>query len=247
MSERIQNVLPLQCEENSACSLTGLSVRDVDAGERAGGTLLVVLTCVNGTLSIDPLLGSSDSGSSSVLLSVTNGLGTNTLTLVLPAVNIESTLDDVIYTPKKDYYGSDTITIHVDDQGNTGLGPLCSGITTEGTCRLTDTLVQPVVITGRPDWLEISIPHGIVNTEEDRDVTITGINIINHEKIPEIISFGTGATTGGGRRQIPASTIQTSTIFERMNYLIGVHIQTLLLVIIQTRNVRLILVLVMVV
>lgn len=37
------------------------------------------------------------------------------------------TIQGIVYTPAKDFYGPDVLVISVDDMGNNGYGLLCAG------------------------------------------------------------------------------------------------------------------------
>ena len=59
-----------------------------------------------------------------------------------------------MYTPKTDFYGTDSIVISINDMGNTGL---CYDKKVEGHfCDLSDSFILPIVIAPKEDTLEIN-------------------------------------------------------------------------------------------
>jgi hypothetical protein len=111
--------------EDNTLSFTGgnmIDVEDIDAGS-AGVT--VTLTVGNGVLDV-PLNGTQISG---------DGSGNVTLNGTVSQVN--GTLGGLTYTPDSNYAGSDTLTVNVNDNGNTGGNPLSATDTV-------DITVQPI-------------------------------------------------------------------------------------------------------
>lgn len=88
-----------------------ISVSDVDAD--AGSGLRVTLTVANGRLEPTP------NGAT------VTGANTGTVTITGMVAQVNAALNGLRYTPNENYFGSDTLTIVTDDQGNTGKpGPL---------------------------------------------------------------------------------------------------------------------------
>ncbi|WP_244463004.1 type I secretion C-terminal target domain-containing protein [Aeromonas popoffii] len=97
-------------KEDGSLSLSGISVKDVDAGT---APVSVVLRVEHGVLT---LLGAS--GAVGV-----QGAGTSEITLVGSLVDINNLLASQLhYEPAKDFWGDDNLTITTSDQGNTGSG-----------------------------------------------------------------------------------------------------------------------------
>ncbi|MFM9912013.1 MAG: beta strand repeat-containing protein [Methylophilaceae bacterium] len=95
-------------DEDITLALTGLSITDVDARV---GSLTVTLTVTNGTLTV--------SGGSAGIA----GSGTSTVTLTGTITAINATLAATVnYVPTANYNGSATLTMGVNDGGNTGTG-----------------------------------------------------------------------------------------------------------------------------
>ncbi|MDY3555463.1 Ig-like domain-containing protein, partial [Gemmata sp. JC717] len=97
---------PLTVAEDATLAVSGVSVSDIDAGAAA---VVVTLTVAHGTLATDTTSGVTASGT-----------GTATLTLTGALVDLNAALATLRYTPAANYFGSDTLTVTTNDQGNTG-------------------------------------------------------------------------------------------------------------------------------
>ena len=91
-----------------------ITINDVDL---ASGSLRVTLTVTQGTVTINRVAG----------ISFPDGIGdgTNDVTMTFIAASISSlnlALNGMIYRPNPGVNGSDTLTVTVNDQGNTGAG-----------------------------------------------------------------------------------------------------------------------------
>ncbi len=115
--------------KDTALSVSGLSVSDVDAN---GGTETTTLSVADGTISLASTTG----------LTFSNGTGTNdtseTFTGTLSA--IDNAIATVTYQPKTGFTGSDTLSFATDDNGNTGTG---GAKTTTATLGITVNNVNP--------------------------------------------------------------------------------------------------------
>ena len=180
---------PLKCSENAPCPLMDLTCRDVDAIETVGGSVLFSFSAANGTFSLDPLRAAGGAGSDGIAigtlfesglgnsratsgrsnskngylsLSKSRGLSASSVSVSVPAAMIDTVLRGIVYTPAVDYFGSDKITVTVDDLGNTGYGVLCPpGLEALSLpCRMTDTVNIAVVIDSKPERVEILLPTG---------------------------------------------------------------------------------------
>ena len=107
----------LTLDEDTSAYLGAITVTDVDANETPGATLRVTLTVDHGTLLVSTAIsGGVTSGNVSA-----NNTASVTLVGTLAALNATLTHPaGVLYRPVKDYNGTDTVTVHVNDQGNTG-------------------------------------------------------------------------------------------------------------------------------
>ncbi len=88
-----------------------ISIADVDAG---GSDVEVTLTVTQGTVSL--------SGVSGLAFTAGDGTADATMTFTGTVSDINTALDGLTYTPNANYHGADTLTLDVDDQGNTGSG-----------------------------------------------------------------------------------------------------------------------------
>jgi FG-GAP-like repeat len=106
--------------EDTDLSITGLSIVDPDL---AGGSIEATLAVGHGTLNVSTVANGasvSDNNSGSVRLTGTLAKINTTL----------ATADAIVYHPTQDYHGSDTLSVTVDDKGNTGSDP---GVPPAGT------------------------------------------------------------------------------------------------------------------
>jgi predicted extracellular nuclease len=98
-------------EANTATAIAGLSILDTDAG---AGTVTTQLSVLHGTLAV------ASAGGAAVL-----GSGTATVALTGTVAQINATLgaaNNVLYTGGHDYFGTDTLNVLTNDNGNTGTG-----------------------------------------------------------------------------------------------------------------------------
>jgi hypothetical protein len=99
-----------EIEANTNAAIAGLSISDADSGS---GTMTTMLSVAHGLLTIAPLGGASVAGS-----------GTASVTLNGTVAQINATLgaNNVIYHGAHDDFGTDTLTMSTNDNGNTGIG-----------------------------------------------------------------------------------------------------------------------------
>ncbi|MGB3494710.1 MAG: exosortase-dependent surface protein XDP2 [Elainellaceae cyanobacterium] len=98
-------------ETGTDIAVTGIQITDVDAGD---GELAITVSTTQGVVSLSALEG----------LTFTTGDGTEDGTIEFTGTleAIAQALDSLTYHSLEDFEGQDTITITVDDQGNTGNG-----------------------------------------------------------------------------------------------------------------------------
>lgn len=135
------NQLPgsMTVKEDGSLSLSGISVKDVDAGS---APMAMVLRVEHGVLT---LLGAA--GAVSV-----QGAGSNEMTLVGSLADLNQLLaGNLHYEPAKDFWGEDNLTITTSDQGNSGAG---------GPLSDTDQVI--ITVTAEPDLPSLMVgPHDI--------------------------------------------------------------------------------------
>ncbi|WP_270671749.1 type I secretion C-terminal target domain-containing protein [Aeromonas sp. QDB17] len=124
----------LQVKEDGSLSLTGISVKDVDAGS---APISMVLRVEHGMLT---LLGAA--GAVSV-----QGAGTSVVTLVGSLDDLNGLLaGNLHYEPARDFWGQDNLSITTSDQGNTGAGGV-----------LTDSAQIAIQVTAEPDDPQLGV------------------------------------------------------------------------------------------
>ena len=104
---------PKSINEDTTAAITGISVSDVDA---ATGNLLVTLSVVAGALTVTPDLPNGVDG-----FDIGNN-GTNNVTLTGTLLELNTTLPTLTFRSAQDNANSQTLTVHVTDQGFTGDG-----------------------------------------------------------------------------------------------------------------------------
>lgn len=108
---------PIVTNENTAVALTNVSVNDPDA---EAGVMSFTLTSTSGNLSL----------ASTTNLTNVNGNGSTSLSFDGTQADGNAALSGLTYTPIGEFSGSDTVTVTVNDNGNTGVGGAETGSTT---------------------------------------------------------------------------------------------------------------------
>ncbi|MEH8244534.1 retention module-containing protein [Aeromonas veronii] len=130
------NQLPgsMTVKEDGSLSLSGVSVKDVDAGS---APVSMVLRVEHGVLT---LLGATGTV-------MVQGAGTSEITLVGSLADLNQLLaSNLHYEPAKDFWGEDTLTVTTSDQGNTGAGG-----------PLSDTDQVTITVTPEPDMPGLTV------------------------------------------------------------------------------------------
>ncbi|MGL6309435.1 retention module-containing protein [Aeromonas veronii] len=130
------NQLPgsMTVKEDGSLSLSGVSVKDVDAGS---APVSMVLRVEHGVLT---LLGATGAV-------MVQGAGTSEITLVGSLADLNQLLaSNLHYEPAKDFWGEDTLTVTTSDQGNTGTGG-----------PLSDTDQVTITVTPEPDMPGLTV------------------------------------------------------------------------------------------
>ncbi|WIJ41535.1 retention module-containing protein [Aeromonas veronii] len=130
------NQLPgsMTVKEDGSLSLSGVSVKDVDAGS---APVSMVLRVEHGVLT---LLGATGAV-------MVQGAGTSEITLVGSLADLNQLLASHLhYEPAKDFWGEDTLTVTTSDQGNTGAGG-----------PLSDTDQVTITVTPEPDMPGLTV------------------------------------------------------------------------------------------
>ncbi|MDP1724227.1 MAG: Ig-like domain-containing protein [Alphaproteobacteria bacterium] len=140
--------------EDANLSLPGISVVDTDLAETPSGNLKVDLSASHGTLTL--IL----SGNATL-----NNNGSKAVSIIGSAVDVNATLDSLIYKGDPNFNGSDAIIAKVDDQGNTGSGGV-----------KTDTKTIDINVDAANDAPVVIVP-GPQNVNEDTDLSLPGISV----------------------------------------------------------------------
>ncbi|WP_323924451.1 retention module-containing protein [Aeromonas veronii] len=121
-------------KEDGSLSLSGVSVKDVDAGS---APVSMVLRVEHGVLT---LLGATGAV-------MVQGAGTSEITLVGSLADLNQLLaSNLHYEPAKDFWGEDTLTVTTSDQGNSGAGG-----------SLSDTDQVTITVTPEPDMPGLTV------------------------------------------------------------------------------------------
>ncbi|WP_429023189.1 retention module-containing protein [Aeromonas allosaccharophila] len=130
------NQLPgsMTVKEDGSLSLSGVSVKDVDAGS---APVSMVLRVEHGVLT---LLGATGAV-------VVQGAGTSEISLVGSLADLNQLLaSNLHYEPVKDFWGQDTLTVTTSDQGNSGAGGANS-----------DSDQVAITVTAEPDMPSLTV------------------------------------------------------------------------------------------
>ncbi|MDU1142663.1 retention module-containing protein [Aeromonas rivipollensis] len=147
----------MQVKEDGSLSLSGISVKDVDAGT---APISMVLRVEHGVLT---LLGAA--GAVSV-----QGAGTSEITLVGSLDDLNNLINgNLHYEPAKDFWGQDNLTITTSDQGNTGSGGVLTDSAQIGI-QVTAEADDPQLSLGTHDihalqgaWVPLNLSASVVN------------------------------------------------------------------------------------
>ncbi|KIQ78354.1 T1SS-143 repeat domain-containing protein, partial [Aeromonas sp. L_1B5_3] len=130
------NQLPgsMTVKEDGSLSLSGISVKDVDAGS---APVSMVLRVEHGVLTLLGVTGAV----------VVQGADTSEITLVGSLADLNQLLASSLhYEPAKDFWGEDTLTVTTSDQGNSGAGG-----------PLSDTDQVTINVTPEPDMPSLTL------------------------------------------------------------------------------------------
>ncbi|MFM2152867.1 MAG: hypothetical protein RL199_1302, partial [Pseudomonadota bacterium] len=170
-----------------------LSVADLDAGT---GTVRLTVSVQHGKLklaSAAPPSGLSGPATASPLTVVNGADNSGSFTVDGALDDINSALDGLTYTPEDNYNGADTLSLAINDQGNTGSGGA-----------LSDSKTLSLTITSVNDAPVLTVP-GEQTTEEDKKLDIEALTVADPDSgtselgLVLAVSHGTlklGSTSG---------------------------------------------------
>ncbi|WP_236262685.1 beta strand repeat-containing protein, partial [Caenispirillum salinarum] len=176
---------PIAAPEETAINidLSSLALSDVDGDT----TVTLKLGVSNGTLSATGVAGVTVGGSATAL----------TLTGTVSALNTYlDTTTNITYTGNTNYAGTDTLTVAVTDNGNTGTGG--GGDVALGTITLNVTnLNDNPTLTGLPS--DVTVTEDVASNLDLTAVTLGDVDPSDTLTVTLTASAGTmAATTGGG-------------------------------------------------
>jgi trimeric autotransporter adhesin len=156
----INGAVKITTAENTAVSLNGFNVVDMDAG---GSLLKVTLTAANGVISLGNLNG--------LTFAVGDGSADSTMQFFGTAANINQAIDSLQFTPMANFSGATQVDINVDDLGNSGFGG--SKIASKPIAIQVSAIVKaPTIPIGTPNT-----PLTIFNIPIDRALDSNGPSI----------------------------------------------------------------------
>lgn len=177
---------------------TAISIADIDS---ATSDVTATLTVTSGTLTAN--------GSTGPLTSIT-GQGTNTLTLVGTASEINTAIASLTYLGTANANGSDTLNINVNDGGNTGVDPSTVGQTATGDANneqanasvgLTITAINDTPTVTTPTQQTAATAAGVTfNTTNNNKISVGDVDIAGafvNETVRTTVSVTTGTLTLG--------------------------------------------------
>ena len=140
--------------EDTLLSITGISIADVDA---ATGAVKITMSVSQGRLTLAQVTG--------LTFTVGDGTSDAAMTFTGTVANVNSALARVDYLGNANYSGSDSLSISVDDQGNTGSGGA-----------KTDTKSVAITVAAVNDAPVLTVPVA-QSVNEDTLLSITGISV----------------------------------------------------------------------
>jgi Cadherin-like/Bacterial pre-peptidase C-terminal domain/Bacterial Ig domain/Bacterial cadherin-like domain len=159
-----------------------IQLTDIDSGE---SPIRVTLTVTKGGISIPASSG----------LSVASGAnGGKTVTFTGKVEDFVTAFANVVYTPDANYFGNDTLTVTVNDQGNIGSG---------GAKSITKTVALSV--TAENDAPELVTLNGLVVSEGgNRTITNTLLRTTDVDNTTAQLRYTVGTTPGSGVLRLSA-------------------------------------------
>ena len=199
-------------EDDGPRPLGGFSVGDIDVGS---GDLAVTLSVNNGKITLGSTTG----------LTFTDGAnGTASMTFIATVTNANSALASIRYAGNPNFYGTDTITLSANDQGNTGSG---GPLTRSDTANITVSPVNDAPVVGAPgaalnatEKIALAI-HGTGFTVSDVDEAGAGTQAILSvgEGTITVVEGDSGVTIASGNGT--GSVTLTGTVAQIDNLLTG--------------------------
>ena len=143
--------------EETDLTISGISVDDVDDDLNPNLERQVTLSVNHGTITL---------GDATVVTITGGGDGQASMTFTGTLTDLNTALDDLIYRGDLDFNGSDTLTVTIDDLGETGIA---------GATQTASDAVD-ISVAGVNDTPTVAVPGG-QTVNEDTDLTISGISV----------------------------------------------------------------------
>jgi|GEM_PF-2366201 len=202
----------LEPTEDVAFDLTGANEIQVADPDDGGGLMTLTLTAQNGTLAV---------GSTTGLAVVGGSNGASSLTVSGTESDLNSALATLDYQGDTDYFGTDTVTATISDEGNTGTDPGLTGDDSSEVATATVSLdVQPVpdapTISAIPDQTtdEDQSLSGVAFTVDDAETAAGSLTLSFSSDTPSLIESHTFGGSGTDRTLdiVPAANEFGSTV-----------------------------------
>ena len=174
----------------SAANMNGVRIDDVDLGS---GKFLVTLSVGHGILTLKRTTGLTFSA---------GGTGQSTMSFTGSRTAVNAALDGMIYTPAPGYNGADTLSLSVDDQGNTGTGG-----------PLSDSAAIPITVGAVNDAPVLTLADQTVSVDEGTLLTFSTSNL-NQISITDIDVL---ESPGNGRVQVKLSVMSGTLSLSTLN------------------------------
>ncbi len=185
--------------EDTNLTISGISVSDPDVGT---GNLEISLSALHGMLTLTNTTG--------LTFTVGDGSQDPSLTFRGSLTNVNNALSSLVYRANTNYSGSDTITLSVNDLGNTGSGgPLSDTKTiTVAVTAVADAPRLTVADARGNAGAPISLTIAAALTDTDGSETLT----ITVQGVPVRALLSAGTNNGNGNWMLTASQLAGLTI-----------------------------------
>ncbi len=160
--------------EDTSLAISGLTVSDVDAD---GLPLQVTLTVGNGTLTLGDTTG--------LTFTTGTGAGDSSMTFSGSVADLNAALATLVYQGQLDFHGTDTLSVHVSDLGNTGAGG-----------PLIDSGSLDIVVQAINDHPVLTLPAD-QSVSEDTSLAISGLTVsdVDADGLPLQVTLTVGDGT----------------------------------------------------
>jgi VCBS repeat-containing protein len=184
-------------DEDTSIGITGISFADTDVGENPTGEMRITLSAPNGTLNLATVAGLS-------FISGTNGSGSMVIEGTLAEVN--AAVATLTYQGNANFNGNDTITVTVNDKGNTGTDP---GNTADANSEEASATIG-VTVSPVNDTPTIATPAG-QTVNEDTNLVVSGVTFADLDSAGDDVTATLSVTNGILTINGPTAPLTTAT------------------------------------